>query len=209
MSVVLAKVLRQNLTDAEHALWYRIRAQRLAGLKFKRQEPMGRYIVDFVCHESKLIIELDGGQHADQLVADNLRTRFLESRAYRVLRFWNDEVLKNMEGVLEVVLANVSTRGKSHKYVPLPPGGGGDRGEGALNRSDSVSRHSPSPQPLSRRGRGAKSSRGTLPSVPLPPRGGGDRGEGALKRSDSASRHSPSTQPISRQGRLAKNERAR
>jgi len=98
MSVVLAKVLRQNLTDAEHALWYRIRAQRLAGLKFKRQEPMGRYIVDFVCHESKLIIELDGGQHADQLVADNLRTRFLESRAYRVLRFWNDEVLKIWKG---------------------------------------------------------------------------------------------------------------
>ena len=151
MSVVLAKALRQNLTDAERALWYRIRAERLAELKFKRQEPMGRYIVDFVCHESKLIIELDGGQHAGQVSADTLRTRFLESRGYRVLRFWNDEVLKNMEGVLEVVLAQASTRRQ----------------------------HSPSPQPLSRRGRGAKNSRGTSPSVPLPPRGGGDRGEGA------------------------------
>ncbi len=151
MSTVLAKVLRQNLTDAERALWYRIRAQRLVGLKFKRQEPMGRYIVDFVCHESKLIIELDGGQHADQVLADTLRTRFLESRGYHVLRFWNDEVLKNMEVVLEVVLSQASLRRQ----------------------------HSPSPQPLSRQGRGASRSRRASATVPLPPGGGGDRGEGA------------------------------
>ncbi len=126
-----AKALRRNATDTERAPWYRIRAQRLAGLKFGRQQPIGCYIVDFVCHEMKLIIELDGGQHAEQVVSDRLRTRFLESRGYRILRFWNDEVLKNMEGVLEAVLLDVSrARRRSPSPQPHPPQGRGAKPEG-------------------------------------------------------------------------------
>jgi very-short-patch-repair endonuclease len=99
-----AKRLRRDQTDAESVFWYNVRSRRLAGFKFKRRYPVAPYIVDFVCIESKLIVKLDGGQHAIQWSYDEKRTEFLETRGYRVLRFWNDEILKNRDGVLETVL---------------------------------------------------------------------------------------------------------
>ncbi|MCG8505750.1 MAG: DUF559 domain-containing protein [Sphingomonadales bacterium] len=82
-----------------------MRDRRLGSLKFRRQVPVGPYIVDFMCKSVGLVIELDGGQHSGQTAADAERTRLLEQRGYRVLRFWNNEVVENMEGVLETILA--------------------------------------------------------------------------------------------------------
>lgn len=96
-----AKVLRRNQTDAEQKLWYHLRAHRFMGRKFKRQKPVGRYIVDFVCLEEKLIVELDGGQNVERVAYDHERDTWLRNEGYTVLRFWNHEVLGEMEGVLE------------------------------------------------------------------------------------------------------------
>jgi very-short-patch-repair endonuclease len=90
------------MTDAEHRLWYLLRAHRFSGAKFKRQAPVGNYIVDFVCFDRRLVIEADGGQHADSL-DDRRRDDWLASQGFRVLRFWNNDVLKNTQGVLEVI----------------------------------------------------------------------------------------------------------
>jgi very-short-patch-repair endonuclease len=91
------------MTDAEHRLWYYLRGRRLAGWKFRRQVPLGNYVVDFLCEEARLIVEVDGGQHSEMQAADAERTRWLEARGYRVVRFWNNEVLGNTEGVLETL----------------------------------------------------------------------------------------------------------
>ena len=99
-----ARDLRRNLTDAERALWRHLRQRQIAGLKFRRQHPIDHYILDFVCLEARLVIELDGGRHADRQDEDQERTAWLGARGYRVLRFWNTEVLENPEGVLEVIL---------------------------------------------------------------------------------------------------------
>jgi very-short-patch-repair endonuclease len=96
-----AKALRSNQTDAEQKLWYHLRAHRFMGRKFKRQKPVGRYVADFVCIEEKLIIELDGGQHAEDIEYDHERDSWLMSEGFMVLRFWNNELLNEMEGVLE------------------------------------------------------------------------------------------------------------
>jgi len=104
----LARSLRTNQTDAERLIWRNLRAGRFAGHKFKRQQPLGSYIVDFVCFEAMLIVELDGGQHADQVNENAVRTVWLESQGFRVLRFWNNDVLANTEGVLERILAAFS-----------------------------------------------------------------------------------------------------
>ncbi len=98
-----AKALRRDQTDAEQQLWQHLRAHRFMGLKFKRQKPMGRYIVDFVCMESMLVVELDGGQHMDQHAADQKRDAWLAEQGYTVLRFWNNQVMQEMEGVLESI----------------------------------------------------------------------------------------------------------
>jgi very-short-patch-repair endonuclease len=95
-----ARQLRLNQTDAEGKLWTVLRARRLSGAKFRRQHPIGSYIVDFCCLEYALVIELDGGQHATQVEADQNRTIFLEQNGYTVLRFWNHEVLQNIEAVV-------------------------------------------------------------------------------------------------------------
>ncbi|HEY5305959.1 MAG TPA: endonuclease domain-containing protein [Pseudolabrys sp.] len=108
-----AKALRHQMTDAESRLWFALRAHRLDGLSFRRQTPIGRYIVDFCCHDRWLIVELDGGQHAESK-KDVERDRWLASKGYRVLRFWNSDVLKNREGVLETILAT------ARKATPLP-----------------------------------------------------------------------------------------
>jgi very-short-patch-repair endonuclease len=102
-----AKQLRRNQTDAERVLWFRLRNRRLQGLKFKRQAPIDRYIVDFCCFDARLIIELDGGRHATRAVEDMNRTRILEAMGYLVLRFWNNDVLQNLEGVLDEILATL------------------------------------------------------------------------------------------------------
>ncbi|HBD07993.1 MAG TPA: DNA (cytosine-5-)-methyltransferase [Syntrophobacteraceae bacterium] len=98
-----ARDLRRNQTDAEELVWYHLRGRRLAGFKFRRQYPIGPFIVDFVCHEGRLIVELDGGQHSSQVEEDSTRTKYLESRGYRVVRFWNHQVLGELDLVLAVI----------------------------------------------------------------------------------------------------------
>jgi len=92
--------LRRDATRAEKRLWSALRDRQLGDAKFRRQHPLGRYIVDFFCLECALVIELDGGQHAKQRQADEARDAWLASQGYRVLRFWNHDVLTNTEGVL-------------------------------------------------------------------------------------------------------------
>ena len=103
-----AKALRTNQTEAEQKLWYHLRAHRFMDLKFKRQKPVGRYIVDFVCIEQRLIIELDGGQHADQVPYDQQRDTWLRNQGYTVLRFWNNDVMQELEAVLEQIRCAVT-----------------------------------------------------------------------------------------------------
>jgi very-short-patch-repair endonuclease len=97
-----ARGLRVRMTDAERKLWFALRDSRFAGFKFRRQVPIGRFIVDFVCFEQRLVIEVDGGQHADS-VADQRRDRWLAANGFRVKRFWNNEVLSNLEGVMTML----------------------------------------------------------------------------------------------------------
>ncbi len=99
----IAKNLRKQLTDTERLLWTRLRAKQLEGLKFRRQEPIGKYIVDFVCYEKCLVIEADGGQHSFEKGKDETRDKWLNKEGFKVLRFWNNEILTNIEGVLEVI----------------------------------------------------------------------------------------------------------
>jgi very-short-patch-repair endonuclease len=99
-----ARNLRRNQTDAERRLWYHLKDRSLAGFKFRRQHPIGHFIVDFICLEARLIIELDGGQHASQVEEDKSRTAYLETRGYRVVRFWNNQVLGEIQAVLTVLL---------------------------------------------------------------------------------------------------------
>ncbi len=99
-----ARTLRKQSTDAERKLWSLLRDRNLEGHKFRRQVAIGNYIADFVCQEEKLIIEVDGGQHMENKEADDARTAWLESRGYRVVRFWNNQVLNETESVWEEIL---------------------------------------------------------------------------------------------------------
>ena len=106
-----ARSLRQRSTDAERKLWSRLRDRRLMGLKFRRQVPRGHYVVDFLCVEAALVVEIDGSQHADKRSeADRCRTTELEREGLRVLRFWNTDVLTNLEGVLTSIAVALSQR---------------------------------------------------------------------------------------------------
>jgi very-short-patch-repair endonuclease len=100
----LAKKLRKSSTDAERYLWKHLRMKQLEGLKFRRQEPIGKYIVDFVCFEKAVVIEVDGGQHSEERDSD--RDAWLGSHGFKVVRFWNHDVLTNVEGVLVMILRN-------------------------------------------------------------------------------------------------------
>ncbi|MDR2219615.1 MAG: endonuclease domain-containing protein [Methylobacillus sp.] len=104
------RVLRKTLTDAESRLWQHLRQQQIENCKFRRQHPFGDYILDFVCLERKVVVELDGSQHLDATEYDDKRTRFLEQAGYVVLRFWNNAVFENPEGVLEVILRTLNGR---------------------------------------------------------------------------------------------------
>lgn len=114
--------LRNNATDAERRLWRHLSRRQLEGFKFSRQMPVGPFVCDFMCRERRLVIELDGGQHAES-IRDASRTEFLESEGYRVIRFWNNEVLGNVDGVLSVIAEALKT---SPPLSPLPRAGGED-----------------------------------------------------------------------------------
>jgi len=101
-----AKTMRRAPTDAEKMLWRELRAKRFIDFKFKRQQPLGPYIVDFVCFERRLIVEIDGGQHDENVDAE--RTHWLEQQGFRVLRYWNNDVMANREGVLTFLLGQLS-----------------------------------------------------------------------------------------------------
>jgi len=109
-----AKKLRSNMTDAEKILWEILRAKRFYGLKFRRQVPIGKYIVDFVCFSENLVVELDGGQHNEEpnKEYDKTRAAFLGKEGFRVIRIWNDEIFNNIEGVCEYIINSLSPCGR-------------------------------------------------------------------------------------------------
>ena len=103
MTTETARRLRRDSTDAERRLWSMLRGRRLMGHRFRRQYAIGAYIVDFASVDHRLIVEVDGGQHSDN-PADEVRTQALEADGWRVLRFWNNEILSNLEGVVSTIL---------------------------------------------------------------------------------------------------------
>jgi very-short-patch-repair endonuclease len=136
MAMVTARRLRANQTDVEKRLWSRLRNRGLMGLKFRRQVPLGDFVADFVCADHALVIELDGGQHASSEAEDDRRTAWLESRGWRTVRFWNNEVNENIDGVLMVIAGacgvdlDESRPGVDRRPHPDPlPRGEGDRRE--------------------------------------------------------------------------------
>ena len=102
--------LRQNMTPAEWRLWQYLRGKRLGGYRFRRQQPLGQYILDFVCVEAKLVIEIDGGQHTGQTAYDETRTQYLQNLGFTVIRFWNNEVLQQTHAVLTAILNKLEER---------------------------------------------------------------------------------------------------
>ena len=117
-----ARELRSNMTNAERHLWKHLRQRQIAGYRFRRQMPMGSYIVDFICLERRLIIEIDGSQHQEQQVYDARRDQWLAEQEFQVLRFWNNEVLNQTEGVLMRILEVLERT--APPPTPPPPGGG-------------------------------------------------------------------------------------
>jgi very-short-patch-repair endonuclease len=131
-----AKELRRTMTRAETLLWRHLKANRLAGLGFRRQSPMGNYIADFVAHACKLVVEVDGESHdfEERIRHDARRDRWFESRGYRVLRFTNNDVLKNLEGVVLVIVE--AAEQASPLSLTLPRKGGGNPSAGASLTND-------------------------------------------------------------------------
>jgi len=125
LNVDRARRLRVGQTDAEQKFWYHLRNRQLQGWKFRRQHEIDRYIADFACPDAGLIVELDGSQHDKQRAYDEARTRKLETMGYRVLRFWDNEVLTNIKGVPEVILEALASPAPHPN--PLP---GGEREQG-------------------------------------------------------------------------------
>ena len=121
MASPVARKLRRNPTEAERQLWSRLRSHQLDGYKFRRQVPLGPYVADFACLAARLVIEIDGGRHAWRADEDTARTAWLESNGFRVLRFWNNDVLGNAEGVLETIRQSLPPT------PTLPRKGGGRR----------------------------------------------------------------------------------
>ena len=150
-----SRALRLNATEAERRLWTRLSARQVAGTRFNRQFPVGPFICDFVSRGAKLIVEADGGQHAERMEADARRTAYLESRGYRVIRFWNNDVLENTDGVLETI-----RRILLDMPSPSPAGGG------------PCPRHGPRVPPARKRGGEMRSAA----QPPLPPAGGAGGG---------------------------------
>jgi very-short-patch-repair endonuclease len=129
-----ARALRRNMTEAERIIWYNVRAHRSQGESFRRQTPIGPYVVDFVCHAAKLIVEVAGGQHfePENIMRDARRDAYLRAQGYRVLRFNTLDVMKNKAGVLETIAA--ALRGSEAPSLTLPRKRG--RGLGHACRED-------------------------------------------------------------------------
>jgi very-short-patch-repair endonuclease len=123
----LARALRRRMTDAERLLWRHLRNRELGGWKFRRQYPVGPFIVDFICVEKNIVIEVDGGQHAENEELDLQRSAYLNKMGYRVLRFWNNEVLQETEAVLTAIFA-ILANGKQNSPSPQPSPPSGERG---------------------------------------------------------------------------------
>ena len=121
VNIARARGLRGNLTDAEQVLWNALRNRQISGKRFRRQVPIGPYIVDFVCFENKLVIEVDGGQHAQNEHYDANRTAWLEAEGFKVIRFWNNQVLVEKEAVKESIFEAL---GEVHPHPDLPPSRG-------------------------------------------------------------------------------------
>jgi len=124
-----ARTLRWEMTDAEKLLWRHLRMEQIGGYKFRRQHPLGNYIADFICLEAALVLEVDGGQHADSADNDAIRTQWLEAKGLHVMRFWNNEVLNNIEGVKLAIWNYLSTLQPPSQLpprfaLPLCPGEG-------------------------------------------------------------------------------------
>jgi very-short-patch-repair endonuclease len=127
-----AKRLRRDLTNAERKLWLVLRNGQLDGAKFRRQQPIGPFIADFVCQNARLIIEADGGQHSGS-PGDARRTRFLESKGYRVLRVWNNDIVENVDGVAQMISAALATPHPAQASPESPSPSGGEGISGASN----------------------------------------------------------------------------
>ncbi len=137
-----ARALRKAMTDAEQRLWSRRRRKQVNGFRFRRQVPLGRYVVDFACFDARLIVEVDGGQHAEDVAQDKMRDEWLTAQGFRVLRFWNNQVLQETDAVLEEILraltqppphpspARGEGEGVQRGYEIPPPLAGGGEGEG-------------------------------------------------------------------------------
>ena len=117
-----SRELRTGSTDAERALWRALRMKQVTGYRFRRQVPIGRYFADFVCLNARLIVEVDGGQHASQIEKDTERTAWLEAEGFIVLRFWNNEVFQQTNAVVEEIRRWLEERG--HPHPSLPPSRG-------------------------------------------------------------------------------------
>ena len=125
-----ARALRKDMTMAENRMWYFLRNKRLGGYKFLREYVIGNYIVDFICRDKKLILEIDGSQHMDAVVYDQVRTECLIANGYMVLRFWNNEVFNNIQGVLETVLSALNNVPPEKALIRrcAPPSPQGEKG---------------------------------------------------------------------------------
>ncbi|MEO5809519.1 MAG: endonuclease domain-containing protein [Sphingomicrobium sp.] len=123
-----AKRLRRDLTDAERKLWQVLRSRQFEGAKFRRQQPIGPFIADFVCQAHRLIVEADGGQHAGS-ESDRSRTAFLEAAGYRVIRFWNHDILQNLDGVAQLIVTALATPHPARAVHESPSP---SRGEGSF-----------------------------------------------------------------------------
>lgn len=157
--VATARKLRRSATDVERKLWHRIRDKQIEDFRFRRQRPIGKFIVDFICIDARLIVELDGGQHAENALGDSKRTEFLESLGYKVVRFWNNEVIENMEGVLERLREELLTT-----RLLTPPSALPLAGEGTDRASASVGAGTNAPSPATRGkvGMGVRSNSGAV-----------------------------------------------
>ena len=123
MDKTKVRELRKNPTEAERFLWKHIRLRQLGGYKFRRQQPLGPYIVDFVCLEKRLVIEVDGGQHSERVKYDAQRSTWLEAQGFRILRFWNSEVLRDVEAVRKVIWEALGDEPDTPLLSPPPQGG--------------------------------------------------------------------------------------
>ena len=129
-----ARVLRQDMTIAENRMWYFLRNRRLNGYKFVREYVIGDYIADFVCRDKKLIVEIDGGQHMEAAEYDQRRTNYLTAKGYKVVRFWNNEVLLNVQGVLETILRSLEDMPPENTLIRrcAPPSPHGEKGKSII-----------------------------------------------------------------------------